>query len=272
VAELVRAAAGLPEVAVALRPQIPGTGIKVLDVPITAHIAHRYRAGRVFLVGDAAHAWPPTGGLGADTGIQDAHNLAWKLAAVLKGTAGAGLLDTYDQERRPTGLLTMGAAMARFATRMAPGQGPEVLDDGAVTLGYQYRSSAVPGTTDPDPGPLPPVALTGQPGSRAPHLPVTIDHRQLSTLDLYGRGFVLLAGVDGAGWMAAAASLQVPVDAYRFGVELTPAQGAAAHGIGSGGALLVRPDGFVAWRSIGPSPDPTTQLRGVLRAVLRAPA
>jgi putative polyketide hydroxylase len=272
VAELVRAAAGLPEVAVALRPQIPGTDIKVLGFPIAAHIADRYRAGRVFLVGDAAHTWPPTGGLGANTGIQDAHNLAWKLAAVLKGTAGAGLLDTYDQERRPTGRITMSHAMARFATRMAPGQGPKVVDDGAVSLGYQYRSSAVPGATDRDPGPLPPVALAGQPGSRAPHLQVTLDHRPISTLDLYGRGFVLLAGVDGAGWMAAAASLQMPVDAYRLGVELKPAEGAAAHGIGTQGALLVRPDGFVAWRSIGPSPDPTTELRGVLRAVLGAPA
>ena len=79
-------------------------------------------------------AWAPT------PGIQDAHNLAWKLAAVVKGTAGAGLLDTYDQERRPTGLHTMGHAMARFGTRVAAGQGPEVLDDGAVAMGYQYRS------------------------------------------------------------------------------------------------------------------------------------
>jgi len=70
----------------------------------------------------------------------------------------------------------------------------------------------------------------------------------------------------------AAAGLQVPVAAYCFGVELTPAEGAAAHGIGAGAALLVRPDGFVAWRSIGPSPDPTTELRGVLDAVLSAPA
>jgi FAD binding domain len=168
VAELVRAAADLPEVAVALRPQIPGTDIKALEFPIAAHLADRYRAGRVFLVGDAAHTWPPTGGQGANTGIQDAHNLAWKLAAVLKGTAGAGLLDTYGQERRRTGLLTMGAAMARFATRMTPGHGPEVLDDGAVAMGYQYRSSAVVGATDGDPRPRPPVALTGQPGSRAP--------------------------------------------------------------------------------------------------------
>jgi putative polyketide hydroxylase len=72
VAELVRAAAGLPEVAVALRPQIPGTDLKVLEFPIAAHIADSFRAGRVLLVGNAAHAWPPTGGLSANTGIQDA--------------------------------------------------------------------------------------------------------------------------------------------------------------------------------------------------------
>jgi putative polyketide hydroxylase len=272
VAELVRAAAGLPDVAVTLRPQVPGTDIKVLDFPIAANIADSYRAGRVFLVGDAAHAWPPTGGLGANTGIQDAHNLAWKLAAVVKGTAGERLLDTYDEERRPTGLLTMGQALARFGTRMAPGQGAEVIDYGAVVLGYQYRSSAVPGASDGDPRPLLPAQLTGQPGSRAPHLQVTHNHRAISTLDLYGRGLVLLTGVDGAGWVAAAASLTVPVDGYRFGVDLKPAEGAAAHGIGTDGALLVRPDGFVAWRSSEMPTDPSAELGRIVRAVLSTPA
>jgi FAD binding domain len=167
VAELVRATAGLPEVAVMLQAQVPDTDVKVFAFPIAAHIAASIRAGRVFLVGDAAHTWPPTGSLGANTGIQDTHNLAWKLAAVGNGTAGPGLLDTYDAERRPTGLLTMGQALARLSTRMAPGHGPEVLDDGAVTMGYQYRSSAILGA-DGDPRPLPPAALTGQPGTRAP--------------------------------------------------------------------------------------------------------
>jgi 2-polyprenyl-6-methoxyphenol hydroxylase-like FAD-dependent oxidoreductase len=66
-------------------------------------VARAYRCNRVFLAGDAAHVWPPTGGLGANTGIQDAHNLAWKLAMVLRGDADEGLLDSYEAERRPVG-------------------------------------------------------------------------------------------------------------------------------------------------------------------------
>jgi putative polyketide hydroxylase len=123
VAELVRAAADLPEVAVALRPQIPApTSRSWSSHP---RPPRRPLPGRPGVPGrDAAHTWPPTGGLGANTGIQDAHNLAWKLAAVFKGTAGAGLLDTHDQERRRTGLLTMDQALARFGTRVAAGAGP----------------------------------------------------------------------------------------------------------------------------------------------------
>jgi putative polyketide hydroxylase len=94
IVELVRGAVGLPELPVTLRPQIPGTDLKVLGFPIGAQVAQQYRVGRVFLVGDAAHIVPPTDGLGANTGIQDAHNLAWKLSAVLAGQAGPGLLDT----------------------------------------------------------------------------------------------------------------------------------------------------------------------------------
>jgi putative polyketide hydroxylase len=162
VATMVRAAAGLPDVAVTLRPQIPGTDVTVLGFPIAAQIADRYRDGRVFLVGDAAHAWPPTGGLGANAGIQDAHNLAWKLAAVVRGEAGPALLDTYAQERRPVGLLSMGQAMARFGTRMAGGAGQEVLEHGAVALGYRYRSAAVLGVEDD--APVLPRSLAGQAG------------------------------------------------------------------------------------------------------------
>ncbi|MQA87736.1 MAG: monooxygenase [Streptosporangiales bacterium] len=267
VAEMVRAAAGLPAVDVTLHPQIPGTDAKVLAFPIAARVARRYRQGRVFLAGDAAHAVPPTGGLGANTGIQDAHNLAWKLAAATGGRAGAGLLDTYEQERRPVGLLTMEQALARFGSRMAGGDGPEPVEYAAVALGYGYRSSAVLGA-DGDARPLPPTELTGGPGTRAPHVPISRDDKELSTLDLYGRGFVLLAGPEGDAWASAAAGLDVPVTTYRFGVELAPAEAAAAYGIGAGGALLVRPDGFVAWRSPQASADPAAQLDHVLRTVL----
>jgi putative polyketide hydroxylase len=256
VVEMVRAAAGLPGVKVTLRPQIPGTDRTVLGFPIAARVAQRYQQGRVFLVGDAAHAVPPTGGLGANTGIQDAHNLAWKLAGVVKGQAGPALLDTYHDERHPTGLLTMQQALARFGTRMGPEGGPQIVDYAAVALGYQYRSSAVPGPTDPGARPLLPHELRGQPGTRAPHVPVVHNGAGISTLDLYGRGLVLLTGAAGTAWVHAATARDVA--AYRFGVDLI-ADGSdsatAAHGISDEGALLVRPDGFVAWRSADPAAD-----------------
>jgi 2-polyprenyl-6-methoxyphenol hydroxylase-like FAD-dependent oxidoreductase len=237
VAECVREAAGLPDVKVTLRPQIPGTDLKVLSFPIGAHVARSYRSGRVFLAGDAAHVWPPTGGLGANCGIQDAHNLAWKLAYVLQGKASAALLDTYDPERRSVGLMTMGQSMARFGTRMGPGEGPEILDYGAATIGYRYP---VDGVTDP--APVLPSELSGQPGTRAPHVAL----EDGSILDLYGSSFVLVTGSDNAGWVAAAAELDVTV--HGFGPEVC-----AAYGIVADGAVLVRPDGFVAWRGTDPA-------------------
>jgi putative polyketide hydroxylase len=278
---MVRAAAGLPDVAVRLRPQIPGTDLKALGFAVGARVAERYRDRRVFLVGDAAKIVPPTGGLGGSTGILDAHNLAWKLAAVLGGLAGPALLDTYHAERHPVGLFTMEQALARFGARMAPGDGgpgPAPLDYQAIAFGYQYRSSAVLGAPDDGAPPLLPDQLTGQPGTRAPHLVVTVADggRQCSTIDLYGRRFVLLAGADGAAWVKAAdassESLGVPLDAYRFGVELRAPQTAAdlagAHGIAPAGALLVRPDGFVAWRSTDAAADPTVELERALPAIL----
>jgi putative polyketide hydroxylase len=258
---MVRAAAGLPDVAVRLRPQIPGADLKALGFAVGARVAQRYRDRRVFLVGDAAKIVPPTGGLGGSTGILDAHNLAWKLAAVLGGLAGPALLDTYHAERHPVGLFTMEQALARFGARMAPGDGgpgPVPLDYQAIAFGYQYRSQAVLGAPDDGAPPLLPDQLTGQPGTRAPHLVVTVADggRQCSTIDLYGRGFVLLAGAEGAAWVKAAdaswASLGVPLDAYRFGVELRAPQTAAD---GAGAAVLVRES-----RADVP---PTTDLAGV---------
>jgi putative polyketide hydroxylase len=275
VADLVRSATGLPDLAVRIYPQIPGTDLKVLGFPLGAQVAQRYAAGRVFLVGDAAHMMPPTGGFGGSTAVHDAHNLAWKLAAVVNGYAGSGLLDTYHDERHPVGLFTMRQALARFRLRMSQGGGGEddpIAQPAAVTFGYQYRSSAVLGAAD-DARPLLPAELHGQPGTRAPHMEVTKDGRTISTIDLYGRGLVLLAGPDGDGWMAgahaAAERLGVPLDRYRFGAELGVPAAAAAHGIGQDGALLVRPDGYVAWRSEGATSDAHGEAERVLRAVLR---
>jgi putative polyketide hydroxylase len=215
----------------------------------------------VFLVGDAAHVWPPTGGLGANAGIQDAHNLAWKLAMVINQSAGPALLDTYDSERRPTGLFTMGQAMSRFGTRMSSGDGPGVSDYGAVSIGYRYPSLAGDDLT-----PLPPRQLAGQPGNRAPHVPITLSGRAMSTLDLYGSGLVLLAGPAGESWVAAAGKLDVAVDGYVFGSDVS-----SAYGISDDGASLVRPDGFVAWQSTASAADPVQTLIGVTRSILFRP-
>ncbi len=277
VVAMVRAAAGLPDVKVTLLPQIPGTERKVFGFGIGAQLARRYGSGRVFLVGDAAHLMPPTGGLNGNTGVQDAHNLAWKLAAVLRGQADPALLDTYHDERRPTGHLTMGQAYARFGNRMGPDADVQMLEYSAVAMGYQYRSAAVVGAGE-DASPLPQGELAGQPGTRAPHVVAGRGGAEISTLDLYGREFVLLAGSGGRAWVDAAesvsAELGVPVAAYRIGADLTAADGEARHGIGADGAVLVRPDGVVAWRWAAVPADPgadvdaRTELGRTLRAVL----
>jgi putative polyketide hydroxylase len=225
----------------------------------------------VFLAGDAARINPPTGGLGANTGIQDAHNLAWKLAAVLNGQGGSDLLDTYHDERQPTGELTMQQAFARFGSRMGPGAEAPLVDYGAVAMGYRYRSSAVLGAPE-DTSPLFPEELAGQPGTRAPHAPITLNGEEISTIDLYGKRFVLLAGENGGAWTRAAERvadrLNLPLDAHRFGDDLGGDGLAEAHGIGADGALLVRPDGFVAWRAKGAAEEPEAELERALSALL----
>ncbi|WP_226966935.1 FAD-dependent oxidoreductase [Streptomyces phaeolivaceus] len=276
-------------------------GVDDLDVEITGkapwHAAQRvargYRSGRVFLAGDSAHEMSPTGAFGSNTGIQDAHNLAWKLAAVLGGWAGEGLLDSYDAERRPVAEATSARAAARSVEHSHPGFAPApgvgggggpqrgILD---VALGYRYPRGAVLGTDPATPVVPERLDLSGEPGSRAPHLAVRHRGESVSTLDLYERSLVLLSDAAGdpdasGGWHAAARRLaeamSVPLVSYRFGAgpdaELTPegdADWAAVHGTTAGGAVLVRPDGFVAWRSPGPVPDAEAALREVLTTLL----
>ncbi|MEE6179922.1 FAD-dependent monooxygenase [Mycobacterium sp. 050134] len=230
-------------------------------------VADQFRCDRVFLVGDSAHTMPPFKAGGANTAIQSAHNLAWKLAAVLHGAAGPVLLDTYHAERHPVG---------RFNARQSltgPSLGFLQLDDDrpllppdeeapmfALLIGYQYRSGAVvsdaPAPADPDAVSLV-DELRGQPGTRVPHVWV---RDGISTLDLLGPGFTVLTSDER--WCAAAASASVA--AHRIESD----EWAAVTGLGPSGALLVRPDEFVGWRCDGLPADPEGQLRQVLSQIL----
>ncbi|MFJ3104720.1 FAD-dependent oxidoreductase [Streptomyces sp. NPDC086835] len=281
-ADLVRAATGVPDLDVEITGKAPWHAAE--------RVAEHYGRGRVFLAGDSAHEMSPTGAFGSNTGIQDAHNLAWKIAAVLDGSAGPELLDTYEQERLPVALATSARASARSVEHSHPGYEPAPAAVAAgprggllpVVLGYRYPRGAVLGT-DPELPPVPDrIDFSGAPGTRAPHMWL---HRpgaegRLSTLDLYERSFVLLTGDGGKDWCAAAervaGRLSVGLDAYRIGdgpeADLAPEAGAdwaAVHGTAPEGAVLVRPDGFVAWRTAGPVPDAEAALYTALTSLLR---
>jgi putative polyketide hydroxylase len=272
-------------------------GVPDLDVEITGRapwhaaerVAERYAHGRVFLVGDAAHEMPPTGAFGSNTGIQDAHNLAWKLAAVLDGWAGPGLLASYASERRPVAEATSSRASSRSVEHSHPGYAPGPQASGPagrkagilnVVLGYGYPHGAVHGA-DPSMPVVPDgLRLTGEPGTRAPHMWVNRAAERITTLDLYERTLVLLCSAgDPGGWHRAAVSvaqgLAVPLASYRIGgghdADLSPAgdsDWAEVHGVTASGAVLVRPDGFVAWRSREAAEEPGSELRTAIMAVL----
>jgi 2-polyprenyl-6-methoxyphenol hydroxylase-like FAD-dependent oxidoreductase len=262
--ELVRTAIGVPD--------MPVTVDDVARWEATADVADRYQEGRIFLAGDAVHALPPNGGFGGNTGIQDAHNLAWKLAMAVQGVAGDALLDTYDAERRPIGQAMIEQAYTRYARRVTPELAgddlPDLIDDLWIEIGYRYRSTAVIADNDGDAGLIAdPRTLAGRPGTRAPHVELRNDGRTSSTLDLLGRHFALLAGADGAPWAAAAADaaqrVGVTIDAHVLGPDFE-----SAYGVSGAGAALVRPDGFVAFRSRDAVPQPAEALEKVLHCVL----
>jgi len=274
---LIREAVGLAELDVRIISQIPGTDLKVLCFPISAQIAERYRTDRVFLAGDAAHAIPPTGGFGANLGIQDAYDLAWKLACVLKDQAGAGLLDTYQADRLPVAHFTLGQALARMHDRVRPGTGPQappLVDYTSVVFGYQYRSTAIPGAIDDGAAALKPEELRAQPGTRAPHAPITAEHGPRSILDLLGRDLVLVVGRAGARWREAARSvgvrLRLPLTLLQLGTELEDPSGKIEErfGLGVQSAVLVRPDGFVAWRAEDARAHPTESLERAVGRIM----
>lgn len=239
--DLVRAAVGVPDLRARICRELFGPDGQPQGWELAAWVADRFRVGPVLLAGDAAHVIPPAGGLGGNTGIQDAYDLAWKLAAVIHGDAGPGLLDSYAEERRPVALATCAYAVDRQLGReQGTGDGrPRA----APPRESRYRSAAVIEGPEDDARPA------GRPGTRAPHLELVRAGVSVSTLDLYGGSFVLVAGSAGGRWREAAR--RAGVRGHLIGADLTDPRGdwAAAHGVTDSGAVLVRPDGYVCWRS-----------------------
>lgn len=214
---------------------------------VQSTIAETYRAGRLFLAGDAAHTCPPTGGQNMNTGIGDAGNLAWKLAAVLHGWAGDGLLDTYSEERQPIGARNTKWSLDYAQTgtadpepASAPGERPGAFSIKGVVLDQRYESAAIidDGTDLPDwqPGAY---VISAKPGLRAPH--AWVDART-SLYDLFGRGFTLLDfGNDPTAGDAFAAAADLPLTIVRPGCPDIAALYQTRY-------ALIRPDQHIAWR------------------------
>lgn len=285
VADWVRRASGIAELSV----EVLSVGLWKLN----ATVAERLVQGRVVLCGDAAHQVPPTGGLGVNTGLQGAHNVMWKLAMYVTGQAGWSLVETYDAERRSVARdineqSLRNAVNIRRINSAAYGGGESGLSaDQIVTasrrygnhfgveFGAAYSSSAV----IPD-GSVPPrvddafsdYEPSATPGCRAPHVWLGNADGRVSILDLVGTGFTLFAGPDGGAWCEsarAASRAGVAVAAYRVGAAGLDDDGSftRAYDIGDDGAVLVRPDGHVAWRSAGP-PTAETEIGEVLARLL----
>jgi FAD binding domain-containing protein/aromatic ring hydroxylase-like protein len=204
---------------------------------------------------------PPTGGFGGNTGIQDAHNLAWKLDHVLRGAAGPGLLDTYDCERRPVAEATLAQALARLqawfkdpSDKLPPAE--KIVDDDAVIFGHRYLSGALVAEPDSSAEAFEdPRAPSGRPGSRAPQVIVERAGERLSTIDLCAGRWVLLVGPGGSAWLDATDRIPAAADfrlqRYRFGpqgdLRDVEDRWSCAYSVPADGVVLIRPDGFIAW-------------------------
>lgn len=268
------------------------TGIANLDVKVinrstwrlSRQVAANFRKGRVLLVGDAAHRFPPNGGYGMNSGIQDAHNLAWKLAFVLAGRAGDRLLDSYDQERRP---IAESNADFSYRNAMRFKQCDEALRAGNVdrinfwirdsnnhthsigqSLGFAYDEGCV----IPDGVVRPPLnprfyQPSDAPGVRFPHFWLDLAQRR-STLDWFDQDFVLVAGPKAGAWMEAARAVSQKTGRTLGAQQLDETYAQNGLLLGSRGAVLVRPDGHVAWRMPWTPPDPAAELAGALQSLL----
>ena len=235
-----------------------------------AGLATRLSQGQAFLAGDAAHVMPTSGGLGMNTGIQDAHNLAWKLAMVLDGHAGSSILGTYDIERREAAKLAID-----YSVRATHGIQRPSKDSGEVSA-QVYEKSAEQYTRA--------MMLYSYSGGarvsrRAPHVWLEKNGDRISTLDLFGRKIVLLSARDGERWVSAArlvaAELRLEVPAFRVASNRSDdslvdveERFCDAYEIGPGDAVIVRPDGFLAWTSRESSEEPVTAIRRALSELL----
>jgi 2-polyprenyl-6-methoxyphenol hydroxylase-like FAD-dependent oxidoreductase len=269
-------------------------GIGVTDIPVTvlgvspwqasAIVSDRYRVGNVFLAGDAAHEMPPTGGFGLNTGVQDVHNLAWKIAAALRGRAAESLLDSYHAERQPLGTIitqnSLANAMSMGRTENIAGVLPrrEFLAEQGLIFGASYESMAVV------PDGTPPATLedivtdyvpSARPGCRAPHVWLKRSNDEISSIDLIGPHFLLMTGAQGDAWRCGAQGIAVswpPLLTRVIGkdTEVSDPDGNwhDAYGIDPDGAVLVRPDGYVAWRSRTGVANPEGALRQVFDRLL----
>jgi 2-polyprenyl-6-methoxyphenol hydroxylase-like FAD-dependent oxidoreductase len=240
-------------------------------------VAERYRASRVFLAGDSAHMMWPRGGFGLNTGVGDAVDLGWKLAAVFQGWGGPGLLESYGLERRPVGCRNVNVAAENRAAEMAVPIPEHLEEEGergervraavadvikrtrakewaslGIQLGYRYdRSPTCVADGTPAPSDIPSVyEPVARPGARAPHAWLG-DGR--SVLDLFGHGFTLLTfgmgSADLAGLKHAATERSLPLSIVRV-------EEPAVRELYERRLVLVRPDGHVAWRADAAPADP----------------
>jgi hypothetical protein len=238
--------------------------------PVGGHpVGHRI--GSAFLAGDAADP----AGSPPDRGVQDVHNLCWKLAAVARGYAGHALLDSYEAERHAAaerGATAERGAAAERGGAAGPG-GAAVLPgmDPPVGAGVAQHDLTGDDLTGDD---LTGDDLTGQAGTRAPRLPLRRDGREICARDLFGPAFTLLAGPDAGDWSEAtrraAKLLDVPVDVYRVGADVLDPYGQwdRTYGVGRAGASLVRPDGVVGWRTESADGRPDRAMEYILTRIL----
>ncbi len=281
---LIRIAVGAPDLAVQIDNITPWTD--------GAQVAEHFSSGRIFLAGDANHLMSPMGGFGMNVGIQDAHNLAWKLAAVLQGWGMPALLESYGLERQPASRVVVeqmrrnretmrsvvtggGVSSPAGLPTQNPPKRPELGREHGLVFGAFYESTAVmPDGTAPVQveDPVHEYTPNAHPGSRAPHVWVEREGKRISTLDLFGHEFILLAGNQGQDWYEVAKAVSrvsgIPVHTFQVGhgYELEDPDNiwAKAYGVGETGAVLVRPDGYVAWRCASSKADPMAELETAL--------